>query len=679
MRIRSKFLITFTNYLLFYSKHTILITKKAKMSIRFSLIFLCFPLFLFAQQPFPDSLYNDDPWQRLPIGQELAKYRIRSAQAGQVDQARVHPPSWWIGMENPELQILIYDKNIGDLAVRITYPGVELLGVDRVENKNYLFVNLFIGPGASPGNMNIYLEDNNNQIVQTYSYPLLKKNTDKDFILGFDASDFVYLLMPDRFANGDYGNDSFDDMTQFGINRDKVHFRHGGDLLGMMERLDYLEELGVTAVWPNPVLENDQPYDSYHGYAVTDHYEIDKRLGNNDQYRQFVQLCHQRGMKVIMDVIHNHVGDQHWFIKDLPSFDWIHQPENYEQTVYRAPVHMDPYGAESDKASVTDGWFDRHMPDLNHKNPLLATYLIQNHLWWIGYSGHDGYRIDTYAYCDQDFMAAWGKRMQEEFPKISMYAETWVHGSAVQAQFTQNNGLREGYNSHMPGVTDFQLHYAMMEALNQPQGWTSGISRMYYTLAKDFLYEDPYRNAIFLDNHDLSRLFSTLNKDFNKFKSGIALLLTMRGMPVMYYGTEILMTGSGGAFGEAGRIDFPGGWKEDQVDKFKKEGRNELEQAAFEYVKTLANYRKNTPALQSGQLTQYIPEDGIYVYFRHDDEKTVMVVYNTHDIRVKVNTDRYQERMLGFKKGKDVVTGATIEHVKDLYVDGKSVLVVELQ
>ena len=622
---------------------------------------------LFAQE--------DESFVRFPEGVEEAKHFVRKPVGAKVNKARIEPPNWWTNMVNPQLQLLIYDQNIGSNEVHIDYPGVELLKVHRVENSNYLFLDLFIGPGAKAGAFDIHLTSAEGK--RSYNYKLEPRSAKPLAQRGVDASDFIYLIMPDRFANGDYGNDSVDGMNQRGIDRSKVAFRHGGDLIGIMERLNYLEDLGVTAIWLNPVLENNQPYESYHGYAITDHYQVDERFGTNEQYRQLVRMCHERGIKVIMDIIHNHCGDQHWMIKDIPTSDWIHQFDKYTGTMYRAPVHIDPYVAQADKDLVTDGWFDRHMPDLNHKNPFLANYLIQNNIWWAEYSGHDGYRIDTYAYCDQDFMANWGKRIQHELPGISFFGETWVHGATIQAQFTENNDIRPS-NTYLPGVTDYQMHYAILEALQQEQGWTSGVSKIYYTLTKDILYNEPYNNVLFLDNHDLGRIFDVLEEDMNPFKSGIAMLFTQRGIPLMYYGTEILMKGKGGAFGEAGRLDFPGGWKEDKLDKFSSKDRTELEQDAFDYIKSLANYRKNTPALQFGKMTQFVPQDGIYCYFRYDNQKTVMVIYNSNEKASPINIDHYKERMLGFEKAINVLTGKKIDDLKTLTLDRKSTLILEL-
>ncbi len=646
------------------------------LKIYLSLGIIClWALHLFGQA-YPDSLYNDDPHQKLPIGAEEPDYHFISAEGKKVTEARVEPPSWWIGMKNPLVQIILHDNQISNAKVSVDYPGVELKDIHRVENPNYLFVDLNIQSYAKAGALDIRLETAAG--IKNYSFELKNRREGSAERTSVDASDFIYLLMPDRFANGDPSNDSFDDMNQWGINREKALFRHGGDLIGLMEHLDYLEDLGITALWLNPVLENDQPYESYHGYAPTEHYWIDKRFGTNDQYKALVNLCHERGMKVIKDVIYNHVGDKHWFIEDLPASDWIHQFEGFTKTTYRAPTLMDPYASEFDKDLFINGWFDRHMPDLNQTHPLLATYLIQNTIWWIEYADLDGLRIDTYAYSDQDFMAKLGKEIQKEYPNFSFFGETWVHGTPVQAQFTQNNFLRGDYNSYLPGVTDYQMYYAIMDALGREQGWTDGVTKIYYTLAKDFLYEDPLENVLFLDNHDLTRFYTAVNEDLNKFKSGIAMLLTMRGIPMINYGTEILMVGSGGGFGEGGRKDFPGGWQDDPVYKFNPAFHEADEQEAFQYVKKLANYRKNTPALQDGKLTQYIPENNIYVYFRYDEDKKVMVVSNTQGNTANVKLKRYEKDLKGFNKAKNVLTGEVMEQLSSLSIDGHTTLVLEL-
>lgn len=649
-------------------------------------LFFCFAIFslfackLPAQQ---GNIYDNNPEQRLPIGMEKAKHRHISATGGKVDKVRVEPPFWFTGMAHPELEVLIYDQNIKDYEVSLTNAtGVKLLQVYQVENPNYLFVNLEIGPGAKPGMFNIVLKKGSD--TKTYPYelrPHSKPQSAPTTSRGnpkLNASDLIYLVMPDRFSNGDPSNDSYPDMNQVGVNRQKMYFRHGGDIQGVMNHFDYFTELGVTALWLNPVMENDQPYESYHGYAVTDFYNVDKRFGSNELYKKFVDECHKRGIKVVMDIIFNHCGDQHWFIKDLPSEDWIHQWAEHTRPVYRGTINTDPYKSAIDQERVANGWFDNHMPDLNQQNPRLANYLIQNTIWWAAYTGQDAYRIDTYYYPDQKFTSIWAKRMEEEFPGIGMFGEIWVENVSTLAYYTQNNGLSKEFNYHLPQAKDFPLSFALTDALTQKNEWLTGAVRLYMTLSQDFLYEDPYRNVLFLDNHDLSRFYSTMNEDVDKLKAGYTFMMTTRGIPSLYYGTEILLTGYTNPDGKV-RQDFPGGWTGDSVNKFTAAGRTPKENEAFNYFKKMANYRKANPVLHDGKLTQFVPEDGIYVYFRHNSNKTVMCIMNCNDTPKTVATKRYEERMLGFTKAKNIITDEVLNSLGNIQVGRYTTLVLELQ
>jgi neopullulanase len=427
-------------------------------------------------------------------------------------------------------------------------------------------------------------------------------------------------------------------------------------------------------------MENNQPYESYHGYAVTDHYAIDRRFGSNDDYVRLVDELHQRDMKMIMDVIFNHAGDEHWFIRDIPSADWIHQDwTEFTQSNFRAPVVLDPYASDYDRRRMHEGWFDHHMPDLNQRQPQLANYLIQNSIWWVAFSGHDGYRIDTYPYPDQAFMAEWARRLRAEFPGLGIFGEVWEHGPGIQAGFDGDNPQREDMNTGLPGLTDFQVYFAIHEALNREQGWTEGTSRLYYTLAQDYLYQSPYHHVTFVDNHDTQRFFSAVGEDLQKFKSGIAMLMTLRGVPMLYYGTEILMTGTGGAFGEAGRRDFPGGWPNDPVNKFTENGRSPQEQEAYAFIRTLARYRRENSVLQDGKLMQFVPRDNVYVYFRYNGEKTVMVAYNSGNSPAKVATAAYEERMAGYRQAYDIISGKMVADIGSFELPAKGSVVWELR
>lgn len=590
---------------------------------------------------------------------------------------RVEPAFWWAGMKNPKLQLLVHGKDIGKTEVKIENTDVTLEKINRVDNPNYLFLDLLISANAKAGKFEISFSHNGKKYAQ-YTYELKVRNAGQQQFQGVTNKDFIYLIMPDRFANGDSKNDVVKGMNETALNRDSMYYRHGGDLKGITSKLDYLQELGVTALWLNPVLENNQPKTSYHGYANTENYKIDPRFGTNEDYKQLVIDCHQRGIKMIKDLVHNHFGTEHFTIKDMPTKDWVHQWPNYTKTTYREQVHFDPYVAKSDKDLMLNGWFDRHMPDLNQNNEFVKNYLTQSHIWWIEYADLDGFRLDTYAYNDAKFMAEWGERIIEEYPKFTFFGETWVHGVPNQAFFTKGNKINQGLDTQLQGVTDFQTLWGINEALNGKFGWTDGVVRLYNTLANDYMYEDPTRNVVFLDNHDISRFYSVVGEDFDKYKSGIACLLTTRGIPQMYYGTEILMKNYANPDGLV-RSDFAGGWPSDKMNKFVASGRTEKENDAFNYVKKLANYRKNNEVLQTGKLIQFIPEDGIYVYFRYNDAKKVMMLMNGNTEAKTLKTIRFNEMILGSKKAKNVITDELLNDITQINIPAKTTLVLELQ
>ncbi|WP_069659797.1 glycoside hydrolase family 13 protein [Arcticibacter eurypsychrophilus] len=590
---------------------------------------------------------------------------------------RVEPSFWWVGMNNPKLQLVVHGNQIASREVSLNYEGVKLVKINRVENPNYLFLDLEINPGTTPGKFEIAFTKKNAKKL-SYSYQLKARDKSPNRILGVTNKDFVYLIMPDRFANGDKKNDIVKGMEETTLNRDSMYYRHGGDIQGIINHLDYLQELGVTTLWLNPVLENNQPKTSYHGYAVTDNYKIDPRFGTNALYKKLIDDCHLKGMKVIKDLVHNHLGSEHWIIKDMPSKDWVHQWPTYTKSSFKDQVLFDPYAAANDKKQMTDGWFDHHMPDVNQNNEFVKNYFTQSHIWWIEYAGIDGFRLDTYAYNDPVYMAEWGKAIKAEYPRFTFFAETWVRGVPNQAFFTQGNTINRGFDTELPGVTDFQALWGINEALNGKQGWDDGVNRLYTTIASDFVYQDATRNVVFLDNHDLSRFYSVVGEDFTKYKSGIAWLLTTRGIPQLYYGTELLMKNFSNPDGLV-RDDFKGGWAEDKVNKFTASGRTEKENEAFNFVKTLANYRKNNEVLQTGKLMQYVPENGIYVYFRYNADKTVMIIMNSNDKEEILNTSRFEERTAGFTQALNITSATKINSLKTLTIPAKTTLVLELQ
>ncbi len=612
------------------------------------------------------------------------------AQSSTIQQ--VCPPHWWAGMKNENLQLLVYGENIGKSEVKTDYEGIQV-STQTVENPNYLFLDLVIGQTTNPGKIPFQFDGPNGKFTYEYelkerkpkwrktsslSTPFKKINERQKLQRTINPSDFIYLIMPDRFSNGNEVNDKVEGMNEQSLNRKEMYDRHGGDLRGIINNLDYLEELGITAIWLNPILVNDQPEYSYHGYAATDHYNIDPRFGTMEDYLELIEKCHERGMKMIKDVIHNHIGNEHWIFEDLPSKDWVHQWDKFTRTCYRATALFDPYGSEHDQELMLNGWFDHHMPDLDQTNQFLANYIIQNNIWWIEHAQIDGFRMDTYTYSDPEFLKTWEDAIFAEYPKFGMFGEAWVHGAPTQAYFHGNTIIDKPFKNDMPSLADFQLYYAINKALNEPFGWTEGVSRLYYTLAKDYLYKDPYQNVVFLDNHDASRYYSVVGEDIDKHKMGLAFLLTTRGIPCMYYGTEILMKNFSDPDGKV-REDFPGGWQNDAVNKFKKEGRNEQENDVFDYVKTLANYRKNNRVLQSGKLMQFVPNDGVYTYFRYNQNKTVMIVMNSNEKEIELDCAPFAERMDGFTNAKNIITDETVSDLKILKIPAETTLVLELQ
>lgn len=588
---------------------------------------------------------------------------------------RIEPMFWFTGMKETKLQLLVHGDDIALTGVRLSYPGVTLVKVNKVENPNYLFLDLEISATAKPGKFPINFSQNGKKL--TYNYELRKRDKSSIRHQGVTNKDFIYLIMPDRFANGDMRNDVIEGMQETALNRDSMYYRHGGDIQGIINRLDYLKELGITTLWLNPVLENDQPKTSYHGYANTENYKIDRRFGTNEDYKRLVDESHKRGMKVIKDLVHNHVGTEHFTIRDKPMRNWVNEWPKYTKTTYREQVYMDPYVASADKALMVNGWFDKHMPDVNQNNQYVRNYITQSHIWWIEYAGLDGFRLDTYAYNDLNYMAQWAKAITKEYPKFTFFGETWVHGVPNQAYFTQGNKINQGIDTRLQGVTDFQALWGIIEALNGKFGWMDGVVKLYNTFANDFVYEDPTRNVVFLDNHDLSRFYSVVGEDFNKYKSGLAWLLTTRGIPQLYYGTEILMKNFASPDGLV-RDDFSGGWITDKKDKFKADGRTDKENEAFNYLKTIANYRKNNVVLQTGKMMQFVPEDGIYVYFRYNETKTIMIIMNSNATEKTVSTNRYQERILGAKSGLDIVSNQSIA-LTNLKVPAFTTLILALK
>ncbi len=603
---------------------------------------------------------------------------IVSVQILYAQYAEVYPTNWWVGMKNNKVQLLIHSeqKDFNLQQVRIQYPGIKLLQTHRFENENYYAIDLSIASNTKPGNVQIEFISQGKTNAITWPLKERRKGNGTNFAQGVTSADFIYLLMPDRFSNGDTTNDRIKGMRDQSLNRDSIFLRHGGDFKGIINHLDYLQDLGITSLWMTPVLENDMPNRTEHGYAFTNHYTIEPRLGGASGYHELSDSLHKRGMKLIQDAVYNHVGSYHFLVRDPPANDWLHRWPAFTQTRYKDQPIFDPHGSAIDKKITVDGWFTKQMPDLNQNNPYVANFLIQHAIWCVEEFGVDGWRIDTYIYNDPDFMNRCNKALTDEYPKITMFGETWVHGTANQAYFAQNT-INTPFKSNLQGVTDFQTNlYGINPALTQSFGWTEGVNKLYNTLSNDFLYTDPMRNVIFLDNHDMTRFFSQVNEDVAKQKMGIAWLLTCRGIPQMYYGTEVLMKGISNPDGWV-RLDFPGGWQGDQKNAFTRQGLNADEIMIQEYTRKLANFRKKSSALTTGKLMHYVPVDGLYVYFRYDSKQTILCVMNTSEKEKPIAFKNYQERTNGFSKAKDVITGEI--HDNEFTIPAKTLWVLELQ
>ncbi|MBS1639184.1 MAG: cyclomaltodextrinase N-terminal domain-containing protein [Bacteroidetes bacterium] len=567
----------------------------------------------------------------------------------------VYPTNWWVGMKHHQIQLLIKNNtNLVNAKININYPGIIVKNIYVFKNTKYVSVDINIAATAKPGNVPIVLNWGNKK-TETILWELKARRNGlgTQYAQGVNSNDFVYFLMPDRFSNGDESNDRVAGYKDQSLNRDSIYLRHGGDLQGIINHLDYIQNLGATTVWLTPVIENDMPNRTEHGYAFTNHYKIDKRLGGEEAYLKLSDELHKRGMKLMQDAVYNHVGLWHWMQQDPPSKDWIHQWPTFTQPNYKEQVFFDPYASEKDKKQMADGWFTKEMPDVNQSNPYVANFLIQHAIWCVEKFGVDGWRIDTYKYVDLDFMNRCNKALTDEYPNITMVGENWCEGIPNQAYFTVNK-LNTKYKSNLTGAIDFEILFkGIQPALTQQ----NGVNSLYNTMSLDFLYEHPLTNLVFLDNHDMSRFYSVVDSSVAKQKMGLAWLFTTRGIPQLYYGTEILMGGKSYPHDGDVRLDFPGGWKGDKKNAFTGNGLTADEKNVQQYTKILADYRKQTSALRTGKLMQYIPSNGLYVYFRYDEKNTIMCVMNTDKDAKNISFSNYTERTKNFSSAIEITTG----------------------
>jgi glycosidase len=536
----------------------------------------------------------------------------------------------------------------------LTKGDVKLLSFEKMSNHDYGILKIEIPENSSAQDVifTFAIIDPKKKKAQKVElvFPILERSSFEP--QGLNPNDLIYMIYPDRFANGDERNDSVPSLYQ-GVKRNGQKTRHGGDLKGITEHLDYVKNIHSTAVWLNPVLENNQPRDSYHGYATTNSYQVDARLGGNAAFKEFSHACHEKNMKVVWDVIYNHWGNEHYLFKSIPDSSWFHFYPTFTKTNYRAETLMDPYASEQDKALMSDGWFDLHMPDLNQQNPDLAKYLIQNSIWWVLTGEIDAYRIDTYAYPDQKFMADLNQALRAEFPNLFLFGETWVQSTPVQSYFTEQF-KNAPFNSYLNGVTDFQLYFGITKGLNENFGWEEGLRRIQMTLAQDFVYHNAFNNVTFLDNHDLSRFYSVINRDFKKWQAGVGMLMTLRGIPCVYYGTEYLLEGYTNP-DDLVRQEFSGGWKGDKKNYFAQNNLSQEEKDAYLFYNRLVEFRQ-TKNLGSLQLKQFVPEDNVYVYFRYDHQSKYMIVVNLGD-KTSLDLTRFKEMLNNTSKLIEVFTG----------------------
>jgi neopullulanase len=598
--------------------------------------------------------------------------------AAGAQQLNVYPSNWWVGMKHSTIQVMLHGGNVGETQrVSVDYPGVTVVDWHRVSNAHYLFVHLRIDPSARPGTVRIALAGAQPAAA---SLPLSARRDGNGtaYAQGVGPADFIYFLMPDRWSNGDAVNDRVPGLRDQSLNRDSMYLRHGGDFQGIMNHLDYLQSMGVTTLWMTPVILNDMPNRTEHGYAFTDHYTVDPRLGGAEGYRKLSDAVHARGMKLIQDAVYNHVGLYHFLVQDLPDSGFLHQWPRYTQTNYRGEPLMDPHSSASDRKLTSDGWFTRQMPDLNQDNPDLGEFLIEHAIWSVEAFGVDAWRIDTYMYNSLEFMNRCNQALFDEYPRITMFGECWTTGVARQAYFTRNN-MEVPFKSNLPGALDFQVLFnGVQSAIKDTSAWGGGLNDLYQTLGDDFLYEQPENNVIFLDNHDMTRFFSQIGEDVAGQKMGLEWLLTERGIPQLYYGTEVLMKGIDNPDGLV-RLDFPGGWPGDAKNAFTGAGLNADEMSVQQLVKKLGQYRLHSPALRAGKMMQYLPKGSLYVYFRYDGKQTVLCAMNTGNASVELNFGRFSERVTGFSQGVDVITGERHPLGQAAMIPGRTMWVLELQ
>lgn len=595
--------------------------------------------------------------------------------SAQID--KVEPPFWYENMTNNQVQIMFYGKNIAQNTVTVS-NGVVITQVQKTENPNYVFVTIDL-KNITAQELMFTFKNGKKSFNQSYSIKKRKENSRNR--KSFDSSDMMYLIMPDRFANGNEKNDS-DSNLQEKANRSLPGGRHGGDIQGIINNLDYLQSLGVTALWSTPMCEdNDKGY-SYHTYGQSDVYKIDARYGTNEEYVRLSSEMKKRNMKLVKDYVTNHWGAEHWMFKDMPTYDWFHQFPGYKQSNYRMTTQYDTNASAIDAKLCMDGWFVPSMPDLNQSNPLVLNYLTQNAIWWIEYADLDGFRVDTYSYNDKAGIAKWTKAITDEYPNFNIVGEVWMHDQAQISYWQKDSPIAkiQSYNSYLPSVMDFTMHDVFGNVFNEDNtNWNDGMFKFYENFVNDFLYDNPNNLLIFAENHDTNRFNYIYKNDLNKYKMAMTILATMRGIPQLYYGSEIGMAGDKGKGDADIRQDFPGGWASDKNNAFTPSGRTAEQAKYFDFTAKVFNWRKSKSVIHNGKLMHYLPDNNVYVYFRYNDTESVMVVVNNSKDKQTLKLDRFKESLASYSSGKDIISDANFDLKSELSIDGKSSLILELK
>ena len=607
----------------------------------------------------------------------LAAIFCTQVQAQKVE--RVEPPNWWVGMENQTLELLIYGENIADYKPVISDKNIQIDVVKRTENNNYLFVTVSLEK-AKAGSFEIQFSKKGKIAKKSYTYTLKERKEDSKYREGFSSKDAIYLITPDRFSNGNPSNDVVQGLLEEKIDRSHDYARHGGDLAGITNHLDYISDLGFTAIWPCPVLINDMPQSSYHGYAMTDFYQVDPRFGTLEAYINLSKKGRELGVSLIMDQVANHIGIEHWWMKDLPASDWVNYQENFEQggatigSTHRRTVNQDTYASKVDKTAMNNGWFSGGMPDLNQKNELLATYLIQNSIWWVETLDLGGIRQDTYPYPDKAFMSRWAGAIMTEYPNFNIVGEEWSGNPLLVGYWQSASENREGYQSNLKSTMDFPMQTAVVKGINQKEGWEDGLYQLYHALSNDFAYADPFNIMAFPDNHDMSRIHTQMNLDVPNTQMAVGYLMALPRIAQFYYGTEILMHDQAKP-GDHGliRTDFPGGWEGDLVNAFTGEGLTAAQKEMQDFTKAVLNYRKDSEAIHSGETLHFVPQEGVYVLFRMVKDEVVTVILNKNEAQYQLDLSRFKEAGLHGKQIKNVVTSETLTWDDSMTLSGRGI------